>query len=393
MKLHEIRVGETASDVRLTGVVERVGSPKSFEVFFEYPVEFKSFLLGDAADPFVPTLLVPSMATGEDLEIDPPISDRLRRKLDRAQDILSTWHPSLRRVGVISRSEPRPREGSGSGVGAFFSGGADSFFTLLEPRGHRDDEPEISHLLFIKGLETPLEKSKGIEQSQRRAQEVAKATGKTLIPGLTNLRSHFDVDYEHIYHGPALISAALALSEGLKSAILSSSDTYAELIPWGSHPLLDELWSTERMEILHNGGAFSRAEKLRSVVVKSPLAMEYLRVCVRNDGGPYNCGRCKKCVRTMVMLEMLGVLSEARTFPDRLPENYGAALLEDLDQFLGEIRDLGLKTGLRPKLTKQIIGIIRRRRRRRALRTFLENAPILDRILPPLLRYRERLWG
>ena len=65
-------------------------------------------------------------------------------------------------------------------------------------------------------------------------------------------------------------------------------------ILFGSHPLLDPLWSTETLAFVHDGCEANRMEKVRRIA-ESPLLLEGLRVCV-DDRGPdvYNCGSCWK---------------------------------------------------------------------------------------------------
>jgi hypothetical protein len=41
-----------------------------------------------------------------------------------------------------------------------------------------------------------------------------------------------------------------------------------------------------------------------------PAALECLRVCWKNPDSAYNCGKCPKCLRTMVTLRLVGCLDE-----------------------------------------------------------------------------------
>jgi hypothetical protein len=90
---------------------------------------------------------------------------------------------------------------------------------------------------------------------------------------------------------------------GFGKVFIAASHTYAELFPWGSHPLTDSMWSSDATEIVHDGADASRSEKLRRIVQAPPL-LEGLRVCWMDAG--YNCGRCEKCLRTMAALRALG---------------------------------------------------------------------------------------
>jgi hypothetical protein len=117
-----------------------------------------------------------------------------------------------------------------------------------------------------------------------------------------------------MYHGAALAAVAHALAPNHGKVYIASSQSYANLHPWGSHPLLDPLWSSEAVQIVHDGGE-TRMNKLR-VLVQYPEVLARLRVCWENPGS-YNCGLCGKCVRTMLGLYALGV-EHCAAFPDTL---------------------------------------------------------------------------
>lgn len=90
-----------------------------------------------------------------------------------------------------------------------------------------------------------------------------------------------------------------------------------DLFPWGSHPLLDPLWSTEATRFIHHGAETARVEKA-GVVARSEVAMRRLRVCWENRDSAYNCGVCEKCLRTMINLQAHGRLTECETLPSEL---------------------------------------------------------------------------
>jgi hypothetical protein len=48
-----------------------------------------------------------------------------------------------------------------------------------------------------------------------------------------------------------------------------------------------------------------------------PMSYERLRVCWIQDIGLRNCGKCEKCVRTQIALEIVGGLSKYTTFEKR----------------------------------------------------------------------------
>lgn len=130
----------------------------------------------------------------------------------------------------------------------------------------------------------------------------------------TNLRSLSD-EYVSwgMYHGAALASVALAAASLFRKVYIPSSYSYAELFLWGSHPLLDPLWSTEATTLVHDGCEAGRLEKIMRISAHD-AARQHLRVCWENVAQQYNCGTCEKCLRTMIGLRIAGALERCSTF-------------------------------------------------------------------------------
>jgi hypothetical protein len=95
--------------------------------------------------------------------------------------------------------------------------------------------------------------------------------------------------------------------------IIPATHSYRQIKFWGSSPLLDPLWSNGQVAITHDGCEADRMEKVRAVA-DSAIALDTLRVC-HDDTADYNCGRCEKCLRTMMALRLCGALDRAPTFP------------------------------------------------------------------------------
>jgi hypothetical protein len=115
-----------------------------------------------------------------------------------------------------------------------------------------------------------------------------------------------------------MASVAHLLSARFSKMYFAAAQTYADLDPSGVHPLLDPLWSSEAVQVVHDGADFGRIQKAARLGAH-PVAMKYLRVCwqtpSQNWRGAYNCGQCTKCVRTQVNLYLAGVLDRCLTLP------------------------------------------------------------------------------
>ena len=58
----------------------------------------------------------------------------------------------------------------------------------------------------------------------------------------------------------------------------------------------------------------TRIEKIQAIA-DAGIARDTLRVCWQNVPGTLNCGRCEKCIRTMVGFAALRRLEETNAFP------------------------------------------------------------------------------
>ena len=385
MKLTEVFTRESEGAVSLVGVVEMTAPRETVEVYFKYPDRFRD-CVADNADPFVPALLVPCLMAGEDLEIAPPISARLLRSLVPIQDIYTAWwRGTMTRVEVKATAREAAPAPPSRGTGLFFSLGVDSFYSLLKDmRRLPSVAPPVTHLIFMRGLETPIEAVKGDELVEKRIAEVSAESGKELILGETNIRTVFPLDWSKFYHGAGLAAVALSLSEGLGHVLIAGAYSYRDMQLVGGHPLLDPLWSTERLEIIHDGSELTRAHKIADLLAREPLALRNLRVCIANDAGDWNCGLCPKCIRTMISFRLAGALDLVETLPNRLPEDIHLRLPLSPPSaliYLKENIELGKETGLAPELVGTLERALRNHHRRAAVQTLLGDSRVGRSIL------------
>jgi hypothetical protein len=67
---------------------------------------------------------------------------------------------------------------------------------------------------------------------------------------------------------------------------------------------------------VHDRPDVTRVEKMR-FLARHPVALERLKVCI-NQSADRNCGRCGKCVRTMIGFEVAGALDRTHAFDEPL---------------------------------------------------------------------------
>jgi hypothetical protein len=266
-----------------------------------------------------------AMATGLALRAPPLRSRRLAASLPRLQATYTSMFPELKQVPLRAGRRPgpplpalAPRRASA----LFFSGGIDSFHSLLS---HRD---ETGLLIAVRGFDVGAKDDALWSQVRQHVAAVAAETACGLVEVTTGvrrlLRDHVSWEMSH----GAVMAWIATLIAPLASRVRIASSYRHGAIPWGSHPDLDPLWSSEALEIEHDGAEHSRARKAEDLA-REPLALRHLRVCWQNRGGPYNCGVCRKCTTTRVLLHAVGAL-------DRCATLHGVPTPEEIDRLPAE---------------------------------------------------------
>jgi hypothetical protein len=256
--------------------------------------------------------LVPAMRAARSLVLAESLSPRLFASQAAIQKLFQDWD---NRFNIVPITAPlgEPRQASTGGTGLFFTGGVDSFFSLLR---HRE---EITHLIVLRGFNV---KRKQVvdDLALPTIRVVAAQMNKTLVEVSTNIREFSDriVDWGLDYHGAALAAVALLLAPTLNKVYVASSHSEKDTFRWGSHLFVDPLYSTETLSLIHDGANATRVEKV-AAIAENRLVQQTLRVC--NKGGASNCGRCEKCLRTMINLRVAGALEKVATFDRNLRLN------------------------------------------------------------------------
>ena len=329
MNIDNLRFEKIGDRLRATATIhwEDCKRPTQ-DIYFETVDEFAESL---SCNPhaFLVACIMPAFYFGEERvsiegDVCPELIDGLMTNLIWMRH---WWCEPARRLVKI---ETRTRAGirisrTPERAGFCFSGGVDALATLRDNRlKYPSEHPgSLKDGLFVCGLE--IQDPKMFKSVFDSVSVLADDAGVTLIPLYTNIKSLGPEDHKEFwgvlwlnkFMGAAFSAIAHALSKRLTDVTINSSADIAHLVPYSSHPLIDPNYSSCDLRIRHKGIALSRFEKTK-LLAGWELALKHLRVCNRTDlyhQGQFNCGKCEKCVRTMLALLALGVLEKASAFP------------------------------------------------------------------------------
>lgn len=285
---------------------------KAYDLWYKLPPE-TVVSARQASDAFLCLFILPGMKTASRIEVEAPVSPQILTSADTIQDIFRAWwvDQGFEKVPIKAKTSVStgiPANQRINGVATCFSGGVDSFYTLLK---HSE---EITHLFYIYGFDIPLEERAFQQKVRKHLLAIAQKTNKELVEVETNVQTLTNdiAEWGRYTHGSAIASVAHLLGNTFSKLYVPSSGNYKRLNPFGSHPLLDHQWSSESLEFVYDGAEFNRIEKV-DVIRHSSLVLQHLRVCWQSNDA-YNCSVCEKCRRTMASLEILGCLDKAKTF-------------------------------------------------------------------------------
>jgi hypothetical protein len=300
---------DTADCLRLTGVL-KFASGEELSIWVDVPMALADEV-SISGNPWLVAMLPMAASRGENISLSIPVDALLLENLRGVLAIWRDWYPELHDVAiecpVADRQEPTATK-----TAAFFSGGIDSYFTIarrmpanpygLPVVGRLDD------LITVWGFDVRVDDTEQFRPLAEMLAASANALGFRNIIVRTNLRAAerympFKDAWRRLTHGAGLAFVGLIVEPGHKEVLIGSSYVFGELFPWGSHPMLDPLFSTSGMQFVHDGASFTRVQKTE-VVAKFPPAHSALHVCFAQ--GAMNCSKCDKCYRTMITLDVLG---------------------------------------------------------------------------------------
>lgn len=302
---------------------------KSEKLWFSLPRSYEKYICSDQLDGFLVGMIYPAMLKGEDVYIDGCISEKLLFNINNyIIPLLLSFSESLHGI-KISAKKTTKKIYNGIGVGTGFSAGVDSFSTLYDRYVLEDSSSyKVNSLTFFNvGSNGDWLQYGSTEFTQNkfatRYKELKKFTDEidlNFIDIDSNL--HYFHPWWHSYsHSLKAASVILLLQQHYSKYYYSSAglDYAASSVYAVSYknrdigaycdPILMPMLSTESLDFMSDGYAYTRTGKLLNIINYEPTS-RYLNVCTDHLDKWENCSECDKCLRTMIALDFTGNLSK-----------------------------------------------------------------------------------
>ncbi len=343
--------------------------------FFSTEAANRDFVDDVSSNCFLIGLLYTAMYAGCDLILEGAVSERLLFHVKQYLiPILVDFfegqvHPiKIHAAQVLSLGYPEA-----NAVGTGFSGGIDSFHAIRDFYLNYDGpaSEKINTLLFFNvgshGMGNGKERLNWVENKFKERRKVLsefpQQLGLPFVSVDSNLFSF--IQSGHLQTSSlASCSAALFLGRKLRLYYFGSIGfRYHDIFYPGRFNerdydiekiddyILPQI-CTESFTAVSEGCRCSRAQKTMEIC-SDPFVQKYLNVCNAHDTIAKNCSLCYKCQRTMLALDILGVIDkfsavfDLKKYTSRERSRYIATILNKrkIDPFLQDLYDLAKSKG------------------------------------------------
>ena len=292
-------------------------------VWAEVSNKYKDYLCYERCDAFVVGVLNYAMRHGHDIECEAPIGEDLYYQISvYLIEALCKSSKVLYKTKIFAEIDSSVLTSAGA-VGTGISCGVDSFHVLAMQSDTPLKRHQLTHLAFNNvGSHGTGEKARKLFAERKQlAEKFCQENKFELIELNSNLMDMIPQSH-YLSNTYSSCFAILALQK------LYSIYYYASCQPFREFSLLNnerydssyydlltlDVFSTPNLRIYSEGANLSRLEKTRHVVEYIP-SYKYLNVC---NNTAENCGRCEKCTRTLLALEVLGRLDDYKEVFDIL---------------------------------------------------------------------------
>ncbi|WP_164667405.1 hypothetical protein [Virgibacillus doumboii] len=309
LKLYKPEIIKTETGVRIQALFEY--NQNTNTLWYEVEEKYSEYLTDETADGFFVGLLFYALKNGYDIEVSAPVSQNLYYSINNYLAPLLAKIHGFSNIKITCEeliTEPIKSKGA---VGTGLSCGIDSFATIIDHLSNSCPESyKITHYTFFN---VGSHGDNGGEKARKLFKERAEITrkyarefGKEFISVDSNISEILSMNFRKTNTLRSL-SAVLILQKLFNVYYYSSS------VPLYRFKLKKEdsagfdifntnMLSTETIRFFSSCPIITRVEKTKLVADYTP-SYKYLNVCFFSK---HNCGKCPKCLRTLLTLEIIG---------------------------------------------------------------------------------------
>ncbi len=326
---------ERDDQVTIGAAIERSGLPQR-HLWYRVPTALRSSVT-HSADPFVAGVLFDTMLVGGRLVVHGDVSPSLLRNLEELQLAWEKWRPeTYRRVEIVADKQVEAQAADTTAAVMPFSGGVDSCFTAWRHSANiaGPQQCDLRAGMIVHGFDIPVARESEYDGAAKRAEKMLKSIDMDCIRLTTNFRE-LNGDWEDT-HGAGLASCLMLLQKGYRLGLIASSFAYSYLVlPYGSNPLTDGMFTSAAFPVIHDGAGFHRMEKTQAVA-QWPAVAEHLRVCWQGSQLDRNCCRCQKCISNMLYFRLVG-LPSMECFPQDISDDEISRMVYSREDEIGSM--------------------------------------------------------
>ncbi|MDH6342248.1 hypothetical protein M2480_001566 [Parabacteroides sp. PFB2-12] len=282
-------------------------------VWAEVDNRYKDYLCDERSDAFVIGILHYAMKNNHDIICEAPMGESLYYQITTYLiDSFSKANPRMYAIRLEADVDEEELP-CGSGVGTGISCGIDSLHVLASHTNTKMKKHNITHLTFFNvGSHGEGERATQLfEARKQQAKAFSQEYGFDFVEVNSNIMDMFQQEH-FVTHTFTSMFAVFVLQKLYATYYYASSHSFFEfsvrnmstISPGYGELLVLDMFSTENLRLYSEGGTLSRLEKTQEVSKYAP-SYKYLNVCTMTAT---NCGRCEKCTRTLLALDILGRL-------------------------------------------------------------------------------------
>jgi hypothetical protein len=332
MEINNLGKVEIGNKVRYLAEIKYVDRSGKEIAWFEVDAKYSEYV-ASSANPWLLSFGLFAFVIGEPLIINGTVDKTLLENTRNLIKIFQSWFPSKKIIPIEVDTFDISKKIKNNKVASFFTGGVDSFYTLLK-NSNCSSGPNIEFLIYIIGFDIPLSNSHVFPQLIKRLDTVAKTLNKKIIIMKTNL---METRYKKIewvkFFGTGLASASHILDRLYSTVLIAANERMKDyrFILSGDDPEVVPLLSSNNLNFILDGTEAGRIEKTEFISCYE-IALNNLKVCSKSKTD-INCSNCEKCYRTMTSFYLLNKLDKCNTF------NHGCFNIDKLSAIYFKKRD------------------------------------------------------